>query len=82
MSTIRVQRANVVLDISPDEKERYMEMGYSVIDRATGKVVEEAISNDVNVLRKQINELKAKLAEKDEEIKKLTAKKAKAEKAS
>jgi uncharacterized small protein (DUF1192 family) len=85
MSTIRVQRANVILDIRPDEKERYMDMGYSVIDKVTGNVVEEAISNDVNVLRTQVTELKSLVAEKDKEIEKLKAslsKKTKAEKAS
>jgi hypothetical protein len=82
MSTIRVQRANVILDIRPDEKERYKEMGYSVIETKTGKVLEEALSNDVNVLRGQVIELQKLLKEKeelikdrDEEIAKLKSKK-------
>lgn len=67
MSTIRVRRANVTLDIRPDEKERYMEMGYSVIDEK-GKVLEAALSNDVNALRTEVLKLRKELAEKDEEI--------------
>lgn len=74
MSTIRVRRANVVLDIRPDEKARYMEMGYSVIDANTGKVIEEALSNDVNTLRTEVISLRKVLAEKDREIAELKAK--------
>lgn len=74
MSTIRVSRANVILDIRPDEKARYMEMGYSVIDTNTGKVLEEALSNDVNTLRAEVISLRKALAEKDKEIAELKAK--------
>lgn len=73
MSTIRVRRANVTLDIRPDEKERYMEMGYSVIDEK-GKVLEAALSNDVNALRTEVLKLRKELAEKDEEIAELKSK--------
>lgn len=74
MSTIRVRRANVILDIRPDEKARYMEMGYSVIDTNTGKVIEEALSNDVNTLRTEVISLRKALSEKDKEIAELKAK--------
>lgn len=74
MSTIRVSRANVILDIRPDEKARYMEIGYSVIDTNTGKVLEEALSNDVNTLRTEVISLRKALAEKDKEIAELKAK--------
>lgn len=74
MSTIRVRRANVILDIRPDEKARYMEMGYSVIDTNTGKVIEAALSNDVNTLRTEVISLRKALAEKDKEIAELKAK--------
>ena len=60
-NTIKVRRANVELDISPDEKQMYMERGYSVVDD-NGNVIEEALSNDVNALRVQVNDLKAQLA--------------------
>lgn len=74
MNTIRVQRANVILDIRQDEKARYMEMGYSVIDTKTCKVIEEALSNDVNTLRTEVISLRKTLAEKDKEIAELKAK--------
>lgn len=74
MATIRVQRANVILDIRPDEKERYKEMGYSVIEVGTGKVLEEALSNDVNVLRTKVKELTALVEAKDKEIESLKSK--------
>ena len=53
VETIKVQRANVVLDVRPDQKEYYMEKGFSVIDDK-GKVIEEAISDDVGALKIQI----------------------------
>ena len=68
--TITVKRANVILDISPDEKEFYMSKGYSVISE-DGKVVEEAMSNDVKVLQLQNITLKQKVAELENEIAKL-----------
>lgn len=77
MSTIRVQRANVILDIRPDEKERYMEQGYSVIDAKSGKVLEAAIPSDPNHLKMMISELKKELLAKDEEIADLKSKLAK-----
>ena len=73
--TIRIQRANVILDVSPDEKEMYMEKGFSVIDATTGEVLEEAMPTDVNVLQLKVKELQKELAEKDAEIQKLKAKK-------
>ena len=79
MSNIRVRRANVVLDIRPDEKARYMEMGYSVIDEK-GKVLEAALPNDVNALKSEVEKLRKELAKKDieiEELKSAASKKAK-----
>lgn len=75
MELIRVQRANVILDIRPEEKEQYKEKGYSVIDAETGEVVEEALSNDVNALRTEIKSLKAELAAAKAENAKLKARK-------
>ena len=83
MSTIRIRRANVVLDIRPEDKDRYMEQGYSVIDDK-GNVLEEALPKDVNELQKMVKELREELVQKDKEIealkKKSTAKKASASK--
>ena len=59
--TIRVQRANVILDIRPDEKEMYMEKGFSVIDATTGDILEEAMPTDVNVLQLKVKELQKAL---------------------
>ena len=70
MSVITVKRANVVLDISPDEKQFYMEQGFSVID-AGGNVVEQALSSDVNELKILVTKLRAEneaLKAKNEEL--------------
>lgn len=73
MDTIRVQRANVILDVPSDEKANYMAKGYSVIDVKSGKIIEEAVSNDVATLQVQLKNANEKLASKDVEIKKLKA---------
>lgn len=71
MNTVRVQRANVILDIRQDEKTKYMEQGFSVIDAKSGKVLEEAMPKDVASLQSLVRSLKKQLAEKDAYIKKL-----------
>ena len=71
MDTIRVQRANVILDVPSDEKANYMAKGYSVIDVKSGKIIEEAVSNDVATLQVQLKNANEKLASKDAKIKKL-----------
>lgn len=80
--TITVRRANVVLDIRETEKESYMANGYSVIDPNTGAVIEVALPTDVKTLqcevlrlKKENEELKAKLAAKAEKPVKAPAKK-------
>ena len=73
MDTIRVQRANVILDVPSDEKANYMAKGYSVIDVKSGKIIEEAVSNDVATLQVQLKDANKKLASKDAKIKKLEA---------
>ena len=73
MDTIRVQRANVILDVPSDEKANYMAKGYSVIDAKSGEIIEEAVSNDVATLQVQLKNANEKLASKDAKIKKLEA---------
>ena len=72
MDTIRVQRANVILDIRLDEKEKYMEQGFSVIDKS-GNIIEMALSNNIHELRGQVKALMSIVANKDEEIKYLSS---------
>lgn len=68
MDRIKMQRANVVVRISPDEKNYYMLKGYSVVDEE-GNVVEEAMSNDVGTLQIQVTKLKAEIAELKSQLK-------------
>ena len=71
---IKVRRGNVILEIEDDADnvQRYLDKGYSLIDQETEEVIKEAIPNDVNELRalvvkqrKTIEELQAKLNEKE-----------------
>lgn len=57
---ITVCRANVVFDISPEDKNYYMSQGFSVLD-ANGNVIERAMSNDVGELQIQVQELQKQL---------------------
>ena len=64
-----VQRANVILRIDDDSAQKYLNLGYNVIDEK-GKVLKEAIPSDVGMLRKcyvehlnKIAELEARIAE-------------------
>ena len=61
MDRIKMQRANVIVRVSPDEKNYYMSQGYSVVDE-TGKVVEEAMSNDIGTLQVQVTQLREEIA--------------------
>ena len=68
--TIMVQRANVILSISPDQKDYYLGQGYAVIDE-TGKVVEETTALSVEALNRKVKELQEIIKSKDAEIAKL-----------
>lgn len=66
---VTVRRANVILNVSDEQKQEYLNKGYDVISK-NGTVLEGTVPTDVNVLKKayvdhmnEIKELKAKLAE-------------------
>ena len=68
---VTVRRANVILSVSYEQKQEYLNKGYDVISD-NGTVLEGTVPTDVNVLKKayvdhtnEIKELKAKLAETD-----------------
>lgn len=65
MSDITVRRGNVELTVPEDAKEKYINLGYSVIDPETGVIIEEAPSNDVGFLQNKV----AKLLEENEALK-------------
>lgn len=68
--TIIVKRANVVLDISPDQKDYYLNQGYSVVDDK-GNIVEDTKIQTVESLNRRIKELQKIIDDKDAEIAKL-----------
>lgn len=73
MNTIRVKRANVILDISSDEKDYYMSQGYSVINALTGEVVEKAMPTDVPTLQLELTNANATITKLENDVKKLKA---------
>lgn len=72
MDKILVRRANVVIEVNPEDKQFYMDNGYSVVDKF-GEVVESAMPVDPNALKVQIGELTKKLEEANKTIAKLKA---------
>ena len=72
-NTIMVKRANVVLDISPEQKDYYLALGYDVVDDKGG-IVENSTIETTESLNRMIAELKKVIEEKDLEIAKLKKK--------
>lgn len=85
MDTITVLKGNVELDVPADQKERYQDLGYRVIDKKTGKVLEEPTCVTIEGLTSEVVKLKQALeaitSERDELLAEL-AKLKKAEKPS
>lgn len=74
----KVRRANVVLEVKDDQLERFVDMGYDVIDDA-GNVIQKSVPTDIGTLTKaymeheaEIEKLKAELAELKAKPKKTT----------
>lgn len=67
MDRIIVKRANVVLEVLPEEKDYYMSLGYSVLDKS-GKVIEESLPTDVNALQIMVAKLQKENAELKEKL--------------
>lgn len=78
---ITVQRGNVVLQVADESVDKYMGLGYNVIDEQ-GKVIKACIPTDLGTLQKHFVESTAKIAELEAEIAQLKSpkKKAKTEK--
>lgn len=74
MTNITIRSGNVELTVPADQKDRYMKLGYSVIDEQTGEVLEEAPSQDVATLQAEVAKLKAENAKLKAEISKLSSK--------
>ena len=73
---VRIERGNVVLKVQEHEVQRYLRLGYNVTDD-TGKVLTEALPNDVGLLQKHYVEHKKKIGELETAVAKLTAENAK-----
>lgn len=69
---VRIERGNVVLKVQEHEVQRYLTLGYNVTDDA-GKVLQEAIPNDVGTLQRYYIEQKRKIEELEACVAKLTA---------
>lgn len=69
---VRIERGNVVLKVQEHEVQRYLKLGYNVTDD-TGKVLQEAIPNDLGALQRHYVEHKKKIEELEAIVAKLTA---------
>lgn len=70
---ITVQRANVILQISPQQLDYYLNQGYNVIN-AKGEVVQASVPKDVGTLQKAYVDHLKEIEELKDKIKKLEAK--------
>lgn len=67
---VRVRRANVILEIKDDQVERFLDMGYDVLD-ANGKVSQKAPLKDAGSLQIALAEARTEIAALKEEITRL-----------
>ena len=67
IDTILVQRANVLLRVTPEEKDKYVAQGYNVIDES-GKVIEKSVPTDVRALQRAFVEHEAEITELKAEL--------------
>ena len=70
----QVRRANVILDVKEDQVQRYLDMGYDVIDEQTGNVVKASVPRDVKTLQIAYEKHIREIEELKLEIKKLKSK--------
>ena len=73
MELITVLRGNEELDVPVDQKERYKKLGYHVIDKQSGKVLEKAPLTDVASLQNLVVKLENENKSLKDEIQKLKA---------
>ncbi len=78
---VTVQRANVVLQVSPQQVDYYMTQGYNVINEQ-GEVIKASVPRDLGTLQKafvenqtEIESLKTEIADLKKKLKKVTSKK-------
>lgn len=69
---VRIERGNVVLKVQEYEVARYLKLGYNVTDDK-GKILKEALPNDVGTLQRFYVEHKKKIEELEAIVAKLTA---------
>lgn len=78
---VTVQRANVVLQVSPQQVDYYIGQGYNVINEQ-GEVIQASVPRDLGTLQKAfvenantIESLQAEIADLKKKLKKATSKK-------
>lgn len=70
-STIEVQRGNVFLTVQAEDKQKYLDLGYNIVDK-TGNVLQEAVPSNVATLRIAFTQHTAKIKELEKQIEELT----------
>ena len=68
---VRIERGNVVLKVQEHEVQRYLKLGYNVTDDE-GRVLQEAIPNDLGALQKHYLDSKKRIEELEAIVAKLT----------
>jgi predicted translin family RNA/ssDNA-binding protein len=66
------ERGNVILKVRDDEVQRYLQLGYNIVDES-GRVIKAAIPTDFRTLQRAYVENTEKIAELENTVAKLTA---------
>ena len=72
MATVKVRRANVILQIKADQVQRFLDQGYSVIGKH-GEILKEAVPVNAGELRAANMKYRQKIADLEAEIEELKA---------
>lgn len=64
----RVRRANVILNVSAEEVDKYMAKGFSLIDEKTGAVIKQSVPTELTQLQKAYSDFQELIKQKDAEI--------------
>ena len=71
---VRVQRANVVLQVPEEQIKEYLAKGFDVLGN-DGQVVQASVPNDVNLLKQKYVEFSNRIKALEDEVASLKAKK-------
>lgn len=71
LETVTVRRGNVLLTVSGDQAQRYLDQGYDIVDASGTRIIEKSTPKDTLTLMKAYTENTAEIKRLKEEIERL-----------